>query len=108
MMSHQMHETSISTQSFTLTASSGIQLVDAEGTATTTLLKNVESVYMDSMSQEDKMKEMMRDRQNAEDQLRRQNAEVEKLRTQLQAASRGAPLSTSNLGPLVRLHHAAP
>ena len=59
-----------------------------EGATTHALLKNVESVYIESMTQDDKVQELLRTQEKSEQQQRRQNEEMEKLRSQCQTATR--------------------
>jgi hypothetical protein len=59
-----------------------------EGATTHALLKNVESVYIESMTQDDKVQELLRNQEKSEQQQRRQNEEMEKLRSQCQTATR--------------------
>ena len=55
---------------------------------TTSLLKRVESVYMDSMTTEERLKEALRDKENAEKQQASTSEEMERLRVQMQTQNR--------------------
>lgn len=66
----------------------GDRSAEHEGVSSHALLKNVESVYIESMTQDDKVQELLRSREKSEEQQRRQNEELEKLRSQCQSATR--------------------
>ena len=82
---YSLQETTSTSTQFMLQPMGG---VEHEGTTTHALLKNVESVYIESMTQDDKVQELLRTQEKSEQQQRRQNEEMEKLRSQCQTATR--------------------
>ena len=84
---YSLQETTSTSTQFMLQPS-GDRSAEHEGVSTHALLKNVESVYIESMTQDDKVQELLRSREKSEEQQRRQNEELEKLRSQCQSATR--------------------
>ena len=82
---YSLQETTSTSTQFMLQPMGG---VEHEGATTHALLKNVESVYIESMTQDDKVQELLRTQEKSEQQQRRQNEEMEKLRSQCQTATR--------------------
>ena len=86
-MQYVQETTSTSTQ-VTLQSMNGHSFEHEGTTQTHALLKNVETVYLDSMTQEDRMQELEREQKKAEQQQQRQADEIARLRQQLHAANR--------------------